>query len=73
MIPDAQQRLEAGLTDVKALLVRVRDCCGLIYRKLWTTKFPAKRRRKLRLSFRKARLLFGGKSGDITCNVVGKI
>jgi len=63
MIPDAQQRLEAGLTDVKALLARVRVCCGLIYRKLWTTaKFQVRRSRKLRMSFRKARLLFRGKA-----------
>jgi hypothetical protein len=72
MIPDAQKRLEAGLTDVKALVVRVRVCCGLIDRKLWTTSFQVKRSRKPRLSFRKARLLFRGKTGDTICKVVRK-
>ena len=58
MIPDAQQRLEAGLTDLKALLVHFTLLIGLICRKQWMTKFLVTRNRRLRLSFKKVRQQF---------------
>jgi hypothetical protein len=53
MIPDAKQRLEAGVTDLKALLVCIALVIKLICRRPQERKFQARNQRRLRRSLKK--------------------